>query len=62
MRVFGNEIHDAPTPDHQDRRIKILSARLATETVSLRKAGVQLRTKLMQEILDGPEHPKNGNH
>jgi hypothetical protein len=62
MRLFGNDIHDAPVADQQDRQIKILSARLATEALGLRRARVQLRTQLMQEILDGPEHPQNDIH
>lgn len=40
-----------------DREINVLRSRLTVERLGLRRAGILLRTQLMDELIEGPERP-----
>ena len=41
-----------------DREIRALRSRLNTENIGLKRARILLRTELLNEILKGPERPR----
>ncbi len=57
MRLLGFSTSTVSIDNDQDRKIKVLSARLGQEAAGLRRAKIELRSALMQEILEpGPPH------
>lgn len=53
--MFGKKSEEAILAD---RQLRALRSRLNVENIGLRREKIMLRTKLITEMLEGPERPK----